>query len=79
MNPIFYFVAFVLFLLSQYAIVMVSLFVADLSSATGNYYWSIVIVSFLLLNEFCFNSYNMELDFNDDGDDNEYDWLGDDE
>ena len=77
MNPVFYFVAFVLFLLSQYAMIMVSLFVADWTGATGNYYWSIVIVVFLLLNELCFHSYDLELNF-DDEDDDGYDWIEED-
>lgn len=53
---------------------MVSVFVANLSNATGHYWWSIVIVVFLLLNELCFGHYNFELK-----DDDEYEWLGDDE
>lgn len=53
---------------------MVSMFVANLSNATGHYWWSIVIVVFLLLNELCFGHYNFELK-----DDDEYEWLGDDE
>lgn len=53
---------------------MVSMFVANLSNATGHYWWSIVIVVFLLLNELCFSHYNFELK-----DDDEYEWLGDDE
>lgn len=53
---------------------MVSMFVANLSNATGHYWWSIVIVVFLLLNELCFGHYDYELK-----DDDEYEWLGDDE
>ena len=53
---------------------MVSMFVANLSNATGLYWWSIVIVVFLLLNKLC---YDYEL--NSDEDDDEYEWLGDDE
>lgn len=74
MNPIFYFIAFFLFLLCQYAIIMVSNYIAQLSNATGNYYWSIVIVVFIVLNKLCFSHYNFELK-----DDDEYEWLGDDE
>lgn len=53
---------------------MVSMFVANLSNATGHYWWSIIIVVFLLLNELCFGHYDFELK-----DDDEYEWLGDDE
>ena len=53
--------------------VLVGLFVADMTGATGYYYWSIVLVMFLLLNELCFGHYNFELN-----DDDEYEWLGDD-
>ena len=78
MNPIFYFIAFVLFILCQYSIIMVSMFVADLSNATGHYWWSITIVVFLLLNELCFHSYDFELNLGEDDESNEYDWMGDD-
>ena len=73
MNPIFYFIAFFIFLLCQYCMLMVSVFVANLSHATGHYYWSLVFVIFVLLNRLCFDHYNFEL--NDD--DDEYEWLGD--
>lgn len=56
---------------------LVGMFVADLSNATGHYYWSIVIVMFLLLNELCFGHYDFQLDFNEDDESDEYDWLGD--
>lgn len=72
MNPIFYFIAFFIFLLCQYCMLMVSVFVANLSHATGHYYWSLVFVIFLLLNKLCFGHYNFELN-----DDDEYEWLGD--
>lgn len=77
MNPIFYFIAFFIFLLCQVAMILVGMFVADCTGATGHYFWSIVIVMFLLLNELCFHSYDFELNFNDE--DDEYEWLGDDE
>lgn len=79
MNPIVYFIAFFIFLLCQVAIVMVGMFIADLSNATGHYYWSIVIVMFLLINELCFHSYDFELNFNEDEESDEYDWMEDDE
>ena len=79
MNPVFIFIAFVIFLLCQYAMLMVGIFIADLSHAAGNFYWSIVVVVFLLLNELCFNSYDFELNLGDDDNEDEYDWLGDDE
>lgn len=77
MNGVIYFIAFFIFLLCQYAIFMVSNYIAQLSNATGNYYWSIVIVSFLALNEFCFGAYDFAINFNDDGEDDEYDWVED--
>lgn len=52
MNPIFNFIASFILLVCEVAIVMVGMFVADLSGATGGYYWSITIVIFLLLNTF---------------------------
>lgn len=73
MNPIFYFILFFIFLLCQYCMLMVSMFVANLSNATGHYWWSIVIVVFLLLYKLCFGHYNFELKDDDD----EYEWLGD--
>ena len=76
MNPIFYFILFFIFLVCQVAMVMVGMFVADLSGATGSYYWSITLVIFLLLNEICFNHYDFELGFNED---DEYDWMEEDE
>ena len=79
MSPVIYFIAFVIFLLCQYAMLMVCMFIADLSNATGHYYWSIVIVIFLLLNELCFGHYDFELGFNEEDDEsNDYDWMGDD-
>ena len=77
MNGVIYFIAFFIFLLCQHAIIEVGLFVANLTGATGNYYWSIVIVSFLVLNEFCFGAYDFAINFKDDGEDDEYEWLGD--
>lgn len=56
--------------------VLVGMFVADMTGATGSYYWSITLVIFLLLNEICFHHYDFELGFNEDEDD-EYEWLGD--
>lgn len=54
------------------------MFVANLSNATGNYWWSITIVMFLLLNEFCFGHYDFELNFNEEDDNDGYDWMEDD-
>lgn len=77
MNPIFYFILFFIFLVCQVAMILVGMFVADCTGATGHYYWSIVIVVFLLLNELCFGHYDFELGFNEDETDDEYEWLGD--
>ena len=77
MSPVIYFISFVIFLLCQYAMLMFGMFIADLSNATGHYYWSIVIVMFLLLNELCFGHYNFELGFDEDDNGDEYDWMED--
>lgn len=77
MSPVVYFIAFFIFLLCQVAMALVGMFVADLSNATGHYYWSIVIVMFLLLNELCFGHYDFELGFNEDDDGDGYDWMED--
>ena len=77
MNGAIYFIAFFIFLLCQYAIFMVSNYIAQLSNATGHYYWSIVIVMFLLLNELCFGHYDFQLDFNEEDESDEYDWVED--
>ena len=77
MNPIFYFILFFIFLLCQVAIVFVGMFVADCTGATGHYYWSIVIVMFLLINELCFHSYDFELGFNEDEESDRYDRMED--
>lgn len=79
MNPIVYFIAFVIFLLCQIAILFVGMFIADITGATRHYYWSITIVIFLLLNELCFHNYDFELNFNEDGESDGYDWVEDDE
>ena len=60
--------------------VMVGMFVADCTGATGSYYWSITLVIFLLLNEICFGNYDFELGFNEEDDESDgYDWMEDDE
>ena len=59
--------------------ILVGMFVADMTGATGHYYWSITLVAFLLLNEICFHHYDFELGFNEDETDDRYDWMEDDE
>lgn len=78
MNPIFYFILFFIFLLCQVAMILVGMFVADCTGATGSYYWSITLVIFLLLNEICFGNYDFEFGFNEDDDGDGYDWMEDD-
>lgn len=73
MNPLITFFAFVIFLFCQYAIFLVSEWVAHLSNASGHYYWSIVIVMFLLLNQLCFGAYDFALNITDDEEDE--DWI----
>lgn len=77
MNPVFYFIAFFFFLLSQVCMVFCALFIADYSGATGHYYWSIVFVMFLLLNELCYHSYDFQLNLNEDEESDGYDWMED--
>lgn len=77
MNPVFYFIAFFFFLLSQVCMVFCALFIADYSGATGHYYWSIVFVMFLLLNELCFGHYDFQLNLNEDEESDGYDWMED--
>lgn len=78
MNPIFYFILFFIFLLCQVAMILVGMFVADCTGATGSYYWSITLVIFLLLNEICFGNYDFELGFNEEDDESDgYDWMED--
>ena len=77
MNYIITFIAFVIFLFCQYAILLVSEWIAHLSNATGHYYWSIVIVMFLLLNQLCFGAYDFAINLTDEEDDDEYNWIGD--
>lgn len=74
MNYAITFVFFFIFLLCQYAIVQVSMLVANYTNATGSYWWSIVIVVFLALNELCFGSYDFGLGFKEDEEIDEYDW-----
>jgi len=77
-SPFIYFIAFVIFLLCQYAIWVVCNFIAHLFSLTGKVYWAVVVVAFLLLNNLCFGAY--EFGFGGDGEDDDWnDWLGDDE
>lgn len=78
MNYAITFIAFFIFLLCQYAIIMVSNYIAQLSNATGHYYWSIVLVMFLVLNELSFKGYDFAINFSED-DEDMYDWMEDDE
>ena len=77
-SPITMFIAFSAFVFCQYAIFVASNIVAHYFGLAGSDYWCVVVVVFLLLNEFCFGHYNFELSL-DDEDEDVYDWLGDDE
>lgn len=57
-SPIIMFIAFVVFLSCQYAIWVCSNLIAHHFSLTGKVYWSVVLVSFLILNEFSFGAYD---------------------
>ncbi len=74
MNPYWAFPIFVIFLFCQYAIYLVSNWIAILSNATGRTYWAIVVVAFLILNEFCFGGVIGEIDISDDERDEEELW-----
>ena len=78
MNPVFTFIFFVIFLLCQYSIWLCSNVVAEWFGVTGKVYWAVVVVAFLLLNNFCFGAYEFSTDFLEDGNDDEYDWMEDD-
>ena len=77
MNPVFTFIAFVIFLLCQYAIWICSNVVAHWLGLTGKVYWAVVLVAFLLLNNLCFGAYEFSTEFLEEEDDDLYDWLGD--
>lgn len=77
MNPIIYFITFFIFILCQVAMIFVGMFIANCTGATGHYYWSITFVIFLLLNKLCFHRYDFELNFNEDEENDEYDWVED--
>ena len=74
MIEIIYFIGFVLFLLCQYAIIIVSMYIADWVGATGRTYWCFVVVLFLLLNEFCFRGFVNETELITDQEDEEEIW-----
>lgn len=57
-SPVIMFIAFVVFISCQYAIWVTSNLIAHHFSLTGQMYWSVVLVSFLILNEFCFGAYD---------------------
>ena len=79
-SPILMFIAFVIFLSCQYAIWVVSNLVGHHFGLTGSTYWCMVLVVFLILNEFCFGAYDFSMGLLDDSDeDNIYDWMNDDE
>ena len=77
MNYAITFVFFFIFLLCQYAIWITSNVIAKWVGVTGQTYWCIVIVAFLILNELCFGAYDFDFGFDDEEDDDMYDWLGD--
>ena len=73
------FIAFVIFILCQYAIWVTSNLISHHFGLTGSTYWCVVLVSFLLLNEFCFGAYDFSMGIlEDDDEDNLYDWMEDD-
>ena len=76
-SPVVMFVAFVVFLFCQYAIWVCSNLIAHHFSLTGKIYWCVVLVSFLILNEFCFGAYDFA--FGDDEPIEKWETIWDDE
>lgn len=74
-SPVVMFVAFVIFLLCQYAIWVTSNVISHWFGLTGRIYWCVVLVSFLLLNEFCFGAYDFTIGALED--DNVDEWIDD--
>lgn len=75
MNPIITFIIFTIFLFCQYAIWLVSNWISHYFGLTGQLYWSMVVVSFLILNEFCFGGLAYETIVSDvPRDEEEYEW-----
>lgn len=73
-SPPLYFIAFVIFLLCQYAIWVVSNFISHYFGLTGKVYWCVVLVSFLILNEFAFGSYEFAMNTISDDDELQDEW-----
>ena len=77
-SPIIMFITSVIFLLCQYAIWVCSNLIAHYFGLVGRVYWCVVLVSFLLLNEFCFGAYDFTIGALEDKDDDwTDDWQGD--
>ena len=76
-SPAIMFIAFSIFVFCQYAIFVASNVAAHYFGLTGNTYWCVVVVAFLVLNEFCFGRFDFELGVDDVDDDDGYDWIGD--
>lgn len=74
LSPIIYFIAFTIFLLCQYAIWVCSNVIAHYFGLTGKVYWCVVLVAFLILNEFAFGSYDIAMDVLEKDDELEDDW-----
>lgn len=69
MNYIITFILFVVFLFCQYAIYVCSTVIADWFGVTGQVYWCVVVIAFLILNNWCFGAYELDL-----GMDSEDEW-----
>ena len=74
MNEVVTFIIFVIFLLVQYCIWLVSNYIGELSNTTGRLYWAIVVVVFLVLNEYVFGGFANETILQDDSRDEEKIW-----
>lgn len=73
-SPIIMFVASFVFLLCQYAIWVTSNLIGHHFGLTGSAYWCVVLVCFLLLNEFCFGAYDISMGILEDDNELNDDW-----
>lgn len=76
-SPAIMFIAFSIFIFCQYAIFVASNVAAHYFGLTGSTYWCVVVVVFLVLNEFVFGRFDFELGLDGGDDEDVYDWLGD--
>jgi len=76
-SPAIMFIAFSIFIFCQYAIFVASNVASHYFGLTGSTYWCVVVVVFLVLNEFVFGRFDFELGLDGGDDEDVYDWIGD--